>query len=45
MDLRMMQEEREKRMLGPNAARSAETKGREHPEPQCDIRTDPADEA
>ena len=40
MDLRMMQEEREKRMLGPNAARSAETKGREHPEPQCDIRTD-----
>ena len=40
MDLRMMQEEREKRMLGPNAARSAETKGREPPEPQCDIRTD-----
>lgn len=40
MELRIMQEEREEKILGPYAARSARTKGRERPEPQCDIRTD-----
>lgn len=40
MELRIMQEEREEKILGPYAARSAKTRGRERPEPQCDIRTD-----
>lgn len=40
MELRLMQEEREENTLGPYAARSAGTKGRQRPEPKCDIRTD-----
>lgn len=40
MELRILQEEREEKILGPYAARSARTKGRKRPEPQCDIRTD-----
>ncbi|WP_313527058.1 deoxyguanosinetriphosphate triphosphohydrolase [Anaerotignum sp.] len=40
MELRLLQEEREERILGEYAKKSIGTKGREKPEEKCDIRTD-----
>ena len=39
MDIRERQEEMERRWLSPYAALSAESKGREHPISECDLRT------
>lgn len=38
--LRQKQEEREHQILGPFASYADESGGRDHEEPQCDIRTD-----
>lgn len=38
--LRQKQEEREHQILGPFASYADESGGRNHEEPQCDIRTD-----
>ncbi len=40
MELRLLQEEREDRILGKFARKSVDTRGRERPEKKCDIRTD-----
>ena len=40
MELRLLQEELEERMLGQYAVKSVDTKGRQREEPKCDIRTD-----
>lgn len=40
MELRLLQEEREERILGKFAQKSVDTKGRARPEEKCDIRTD-----
>lgn len=40
MELRLLQEEREEKILGEYAKKSIETKGREKLEAKCDIRTD-----
>ena len=40
MELRLLQEAREEKLLGGNAKKSVDTKGREKPEEKCDIRTD-----
>lgn len=40
MELRLLQEAREEKILGEYAKKSIDTKGREKPEDKCDIRTD-----
>ncbi|WP_304507795.1 deoxyguanosinetriphosphate triphosphohydrolase [Anaerotignum sp.] len=40
MELRLLQEAREEKILGEYAKKSVDTKGRERPEEKCDIRTD-----
>ncbi|NCC15841.1 MAG: deoxyguanosinetriphosphate triphosphohydrolase [Clostridia bacterium] len=40
MELRLLQEAREEKILGEFAKKSIDTKGREKPEEKCDIRTD-----
>jgi dGTPase len=40
MELRLLQEAREEKLLGKYATKSVDTKGREKPEEKCDIRTD-----
>lgn len=40
MELRLLQEEKEEKILGAYAQKSVDTKGRAKPEARCDIRTD-----
>ena len=40
MELRLLQEELEERILGQYAIKSIDTRGRQREEPKCDIRTD-----
>lgn len=40
MELRILQEKKEEKILGPFATKSASTKGRQRAEEKCDIRTD-----
>ncbi|MDO4531514.1 MAG: deoxyguanosinetriphosphate triphosphohydrolase, partial [Bacillota bacterium] len=40
MELRLLQEEREEKMLGQYAVKSVDTRGRQREEPKCDLRTD-----
>ena len=39
MNIRESMEQRERKLLSPYASHSAETRGREHPEEECDVRT------
>ena len=39
MNIRESMEQRERELLSPYASHSADTRGREHPEEECDVRT------